>query len=465
MKTLFTSKYFVIALVALAVAVPLAMIDGLVAEREAYRDQVVADIARSSTSAQTLVGPLLVAPCTRTRVLVETDPKTGRERKVRRTSDCTQVFLPETLGVDAEVDTEQRRRGIYTALLYGSKLRFEARFSVPARAAADAGSGEIAREPAYIALGIADPRGIVNAPRLAVNGAERGFDAGAGLGMLGTGIRAALPRGERPFGQDFEVGFSLRLKGMGSLAFVPVGRQSSVAMRASWPHPSFSGRYLPESHEIGADGFTARWQTSVFATDMARLVEAHAHAKRRAPAVHANSFGVRFVNPVDLYTRADRAVKYGFLFVALTFAALVLTEVLQWLRIHPVQYAMVGVALAVFFLLLLSLAEHLGFGAAYALASAACVGLLWYYLRHVVPRAALSNGFAVGLVVLYALLYGLLSSEDYALLMGSVLVFAVLALVMVVTRDVDWYAFGGAGPAGASRRGMGEGAVEPGAGG
>jgi inner membrane protein len=200
-------------------------------------------------------------------------------------------------------------------------------------------------------------------------------------------------------------------------------------MRADWPHPSFQGRFLPAKHEIGTDGFTASWKVSRLAANC---------------VLPCNGIGeqiaVSFIEPVGLYQQLERASKYGFLFIGLTFAAFLLYELLRRLAIHPVQYALVGLALAMFFLLLTALSEHIDFAPAYGIATLACVGLISGYLVRVLHSARAGFAFGGALAALYAMLYALLKAEDYSLLGGALLLFGLLAIVMIATRRVDWYA-------------------------
>jgi inner membrane protein len=227
---------------------------------------------------------------------------------------------------------------------------------------------------------------------------------------------------------------------------VPVGAATSVSLSSKWPHPGFGGRILPEAGtRVSSDGFSAQWRTSHFATNLAQLHE-RCLQSRQCDAFNQHALALSFVQPVDLYQTVERSVKYGFLFIGLTFAAFFLLEVLQRRAIHPVQYALVGFALALFFLLLIALAEHLGFALAYAIAASACVALNGYYIAHALQSARRGAAFGVALAALYGLLYVILRAEDHALLMGSALVFACLALAMIATRRVDWYAIGAQPP-------------------
>ena len=271
---------------------------------------------------------------------------------------------------------------------------------------------------------------------LVVNGQPLRFEAGSGSAVLGTGLHATVPMAAR---HDFKL--NLTLQGTSALHFTPVARETEVNLEADWPHPSFTGDYLPVERTVTDRGFAARWQASFFSTNIQQLLVACAD-DGACEGFNGRRFSVSFIDPVDHYAKMGRAVNYALLFVTLTFAAFFLFEVLRRLVIHPVQYALVGVALALFFLLLLSLSEHIGFTRAYLVSASACVGLLGFYIRHVLGGFARGAGFAAGLAALYGLLFLLLRMEDYALLVGSLLLFGTLAVVMVLTRHIDWFTVG-----------------------
>jgi inner membrane protein len=221
-----------------------------------------------------------------------------------------------------------------------------------------------------------------------------------------------------------------------------VGRDSQISLSSNWRSPSFIGHYLPVTHKIGAAGFDAQWSTSFFSTNLEESLHRCSDGEGQCDEFASRVLGVSFVDPVDQYLRTDRAIKYGFLFISLTFAGFFLFEVLGQLAVHPMQYTLVGSALALFYLLLLSLSEHLGFAVAYLLSSVACVALIGFYVSGILRSAKRGLGFAGALALLYGMLYALLSADDYALLMGSILVFGLLAVVMVLTREVDWTSLG-----------------------
>jgi inner membrane protein len=258
---------------------------------------------------------------------------------------------------------------------------------------------------------------------------------GSGDSATAGGVHALLANLDLAKAQRLEFSLSLELAGSETLSIAPLGADTAVSMRADWPHPSFQGRFLPVKHDIGAEGFTASWKVSRLAAQGA------GHRNCGFPCNRMDEqLSVSLIEPVGLYQQLERASKYGYLFILLTAAAFMLFELVRRLALHPVPYTLVGLALAMFFLLLTALAEHVGFAAAYAAATAACVGLITLYLARVLHSARLALAFGGALAVLYGVLYALLRAEDYSLLGGSLLLFALLAGVMLATRRIDWYA-------------------------
>lgn len=425
-------KISLIGLVALLLQVPVEMIRGLIGERKQARDGVIADIARRSSEAQRIVGPVLYLPWTR-RSTPNEKPERGQV-----------ALLPASLSVDGTIDLQQKHRGIYKAPLYTLNAILRGSFVLPPGLGISEKPGTLEWGRTLLVLGIHDPRGIRERVQLEWDGAQPTLVPG-GLEAAGApnGIHAdlgVLSLDKAPATHTFSIAVSLL--GTERLDIVPVGATTTVSLASAWPHPSFTGRILPDAGtQLSSQGFVATWRTSHFATNLAQLHQ-RCLQSRQCDAFNQHSVGVSFLQPVDLYRTVERSVKYGFLFIGLTFAVFFLFEVLQRLAIHPVQYALVGIALATFFLLLLSLSEHLGFALAYAIAAGSCVALLGYYVGHVLQSLRRGAGFALALASLYGLLYVLLRAEDHALLMGSTLVFAALAATMVATRRVDWYAVG-----------------------
>jgi inner membrane protein len=289
-------------------------------------------------------------------------------------------------------------------------------------------------------LGIRDVRGIRSAAGVSWNGTAYPFKPGLKPDSAGAGIHAAVGAASGSLSGTHDFAFPLEIAGLQNLSFIPSARQHEVRLAADWPHPSFMGRHLPETREVSKDGFQAAWRISELASEAPRTLKACGDPACKA--LEQSHFGVSLIEPVDVYVQAHRAVKYALLFVLLTFAAFFLFEIMRELRIHPIQYALVGLALAMFFLLLIALSEHVRFVYAYLISAGSCVTLIACYVQAVLRSGLRALGFAAMLTALYTMLYALLRSEDHSLLLGALLVFGVLAAVMMLTRRVDWYAIG-----------------------
>lgn len=430
-------KFVAVAVLALAVLVPLGMIRGTILERERYREQAVSDIAASFAGAQGIAGPVLVVPYVETRE-VEEKAQDGSVRRVPRERGGQWTFFPARMDVDGRLTPATRHRGLHEVRVY--ELRGQVAAAFDARIPADDPGlppRRIGRP--WIGYAIADVRGIAGTPRLRIGGREHALAQGA-TPAGESGVHALLAAPQAGAALRLDAHLELALGGTETLRIAPLAARNRVAIDSPWPHPRFEGDFLPRTREVGREGFRATWEISSLAsTAQARWLEGH---RLDGGGGTVESAGLSLVDPVDLYALNDRASKYGVLFVLLTFTGFLLFELIRRLRIHPVQYGLVGLALAIFFLLLVGLSEHVAFGWAYLAASVACVGLLGFYVSSVLGGWRRGAGFAAMLGLLYAALYGLLLSEDNALVLGSVLLFAMLAAVMVVTRRLDWYALG-----------------------
>ncbi len=434
-------KLGAIALLMLVLLIPLLMINGIIGDRQYTRDAVLEDIARSSSYSQRLTGPVMVVPYRKTVREWKLNEKLNKRYEVTREERGRLYFLPDRFELDGKVQTELRARGIYQARLFHADNRISGRFELPAQWGITEDFADYRFDPAFLAVGISDIRGIENALKLELGSQQLDFEPGSQVDWLGQGVHVALPQqdSKKPYVVDFA--FDLRLQGTEQLQVVPVGKISQVSLASNWPHPSFIGNFLPAQRDVTDSGFTANWQTTFFSTNLEQALQSCLDGQGCKDFTN-RSFGVNFIDPVDQYLKSDRAIKYALLFIGLTFAGFFLFEVLKSLAVHPIQYALVGFALAFFYLLLLSLSEHIGFALAYLISASACVLLIGFYVCHVLRSIRHGLGFSAGLAALYGLLYGLLSAEDYALLMGSLLLFGLLGTVMVLTRKLDWYGVG-----------------------
>ncbi|WP_374349530.1 cell envelope integrity protein CreD [Chitinimonas sp.] len=424
-------KMLAIGILALLLLVPLTMVEGLIYERQNTRSQAIASIADGAAGSQTLAGPVWVLPY-KQKFIETVDEKAGTTREVWRDQELH--LLPEKLAVNGSLTTSTRKRGIYMARLYRAELNLTGRFALPAKLIDDKAVVELGQP--YLSVGISDVRGIKQSPTVSWNGKPFAFEPSARFPQLGSGIHAPLPA-YGAVAADVPFNFKLSLEGMDDLMVQPLGRDTEVSLQSDWRSPSFAGRFLPESRDVSDQGFIARWRTSWFSTN---LNEAFSRCRAGdCKDFNAAQLGVRLIEPVDVYLQSHRAAKYGFLFVFLTFCTFFLTEILRRIAIHPVQYGLVGLSLAVFFLLLLSLAEQWSFNLAYLLAASACIVQNVFYASHALGGWRRGLGFGALLGLLYAMLFGLLSSEDYAMLLGAILLFATLTAVMALTRRLDWY--------------------------
>jgi inner membrane protein len=422
-------KFAIVLFLTLAILLPLAMIRGTISERQQFRRQAVEEVTRSYAGAQRLAGPVLVVPY-REQVEEQERDASGVPHTRVRVVERQWTFFPKTLRLQGRVLPSIRRRGLHEVRVYELQAMLDAAFDVRLPAADPARPRTLGTP--WIDLGIGDVRGLVGAPRLRLAGNPVAVLQGQ-RGHGGGGLHAMLAAGA---GADGRIALPLRLefalRGTESLAVVPLADDNRIVLDSPWPHPQFNGDFLPRAHRIDARGFHAEWDVS----SLASTAQAQYRTGEDKPV---DAIGLSLVEPVNLYSKVDRATKYGLLFVLLTFTGFFMLETIKQLPIHPVQYALVGLALAIFFLLLLSLSEHLDFGWAYLVAAVACVGLIGHYLGHVLRSRLRGLGFAATLGLLYAALYGLLVSEDNALVLGSGLLFAILAAIMVATRKVDWY--------------------------
>jgi inner membrane protein len=427
-------KLLAVLAVTVALVVPLQMTEQLIGERRSLRDRVMSDIAQSGTGAQRMEGIVILVPCIDRYEETET-LHDGRKIVRQHTRNCDVRVLPKELRVTADLTTDFRYRGIHRAMVYQIAADIEAAFELPPQPTPN-GMRRTWGEPRLL-VGIGDQRGIRSTPVASWNGAALQFQAGTGNAVWTKGVHVAVPI-DPGAGGSGRLALKLGLAGMDRLDVVPAADEVEFTLRSPWPHPSFVGRFLPDTRTVSDAGFEAVWRTTGLATNIRDAFQRCGTGQCDEYA--ASAFGVSLMPGVDVYQQSYRAVHYGFLFVVLTFALFFLYEVLAGLKVHPIQYGLVGIALTAFYLLLIALAEHIDFALAYLAATSACVLLIGVYVRYVLGSLGRAAGMAALMSALYACLYMVLGSEDYALLMGAMLLFAVLAAFMLATRKLDWYA-------------------------
>jgi inner membrane protein len=426
-----TAKVLGIGVLALLMTIPLMQVRELVGERQQLREGAIAQIAQGWGGAQVLGGPVLVVPTVRQVPVAENQPPQWRAG--------SESMLADALKLDVAMTVETRSYGIYAAPVFVATVKLGGQFRAQDLAQfRRASSTQWQGGKAELRLAVGDLRGLQEVSELRINGQPARFDSSAE--RLGPWPNVVVPIDlDALGGQPIDVQITLKLAGTEALQLLPLARSTDVTMRAPWGDPSFIGAALPLEHRIDAQGFSAHWHL----LDLNRSYGQHwtdANSDMEA-ALQTSTFGVQLYQPVDVYQRNVRAGKYGLLFIAMTFVAFFLFEVLKRLRVHPVQYLLVGAALATFYVVLLALSEQIGFGPAYALAAAAVAVLVGGYAMAVLRarRAGLLLGGVLGLI--YAMLYGLIAAEQYALLIGALVLLAMVALMMYLTRRIDWYAY------------------------
>jgi inner membrane protein len=420
--------------------VPLVLTKGVLNERQSYQWQATEEISSVWGREQIITGPVLAVPYAYRTQVMRARVVNGKVIQVEETelSLATAYFLPESLVITGPVEPEIRRRGIYEAVVYSTRLKFAGNFN-PDFAVAGIEAERIDWQKAHVHFGVSDLRGVRSVGPIQINGMKsqtfESVEVGCGLFSLEAKVPELVASGPIEFGLD------ALLQGSENLEIAPIGRTTKVSLSSSWCDPSFIGDYLPVARTVDSDGFKADWETAHFSRGFPQSWTSRqtSHEDMRGKMA-ASSFGVRFAQSVNGYGMVERAQKYGVLFFVLVFAVFFLFEVTSKLRIHPLQYALVGAALCLFFLGFLALSEFLATGRAYAIAGVACTALVSLYAWSFLKTGMRTLIIAGGLGATYGYLYFVLQSQDYALVAGTVALFAALALVMFCTRKINWYA-------------------------
>jgi inner membrane protein len=419
-----TFKLVTICVLMLALLIPASMVKSLIWERDLRKQSVITEINHKWGEAQTLVGPILSIP-----YLVHVEDKKGKTTTVTKYLH----LLPDNINIKSRINPQVRYRGIYEAVLYNTILSIEGRFPrIPARELRIAPEA-IVWSGAFISVGISDMRGIKESIHATFGEQQLAMEPGIETAdVIASGVSADIQVDASNKSYPFH--FDLNLNGSQKIHFSPVGKVTTVTARSEWSDPSFDGAFLPAERTVSEEGFTAKWKVL--------------HLNRNYPQawkgtgydLNSSSFGVTLFTPVDIYQKSMRTAKYALMFIVFTFLAFYISEVMNKLRVHPVQYLLIGLGIIIFYVLLLSISEQINFGLAYLISAGAVIGLITGYARAILKNRYVTLMVGGIMVILYAYLYILLQLEDYALLMGSVGLFCVLGIIMYLTRKIDWYA-------------------------
>jgi inner membrane protein len=444
----YTLKILMLVLLVLLLLIPLSMIRGLISERNHTANSAEADIMEAWGSELIAAGPVIAVPGIRTEELRTRSEKDGEKVEIIK-KPFTLIITPEKLDITAHFTTEIRRRGIFSVPLFSGSLAFAGNVNPEKALASLLPNEEVFTDQAELIIALSSQKGIRRIDKAMWNGRDLFFQPGSqglSIARMGTGrdrwgnnpgggIFAALPE-FADAGAEFAI--SIAMQGGQMVRFLPVGQDTHAAIAADWASPSFQGSFLPGRSTITDDGFDAVWDISYLSRDIPLFWKTGGSENERRD--YSDSlFGVNFFRAIDTYSLNTRAVKYAILFVVIPFFTLFLLEVFTKKRIHPVPYLLSGIANVIFYLLLLSLSEQMQFYLAYLIAAGSVVVMLTLYSRSLLP--SWNKSWYMGLVALisYVLLYAVLNAESYALLIGSVGAFAVIALVMFITRKLNWY--------------------------
>ncbi len=411
----------------LILLIPTSMIQSLIRERQYRSDDAIREVSAVWGEIQTVTGPVVTVPYKKYYV---------NEKKEVYTQTEYAHFLPEKLEIIGEIEPEKRHRGIYDVVVYTTKLNFKGSFNNIDFSEWKIEKKDILWDEAFVAIGIPDMRGIKDAIDLKWN--QNNFSFNPGLesnDVITNGVSTRINIAEGDVATENSFSFSLNLRGSEELYFIPLGKTTNVQLKAPWPSPSFQGAYLPENHNVTEKGFTANWQLL--------------HLNRNYPQkwignqynVENSAFGVSLIVPVDHYLKSERSAKYAIMIIAFTFLIFFFVEVLNKTRIHPLQYLLVGLALIIFYTLLLAISEHINFNISYLISATATIAMVTLYSKSIYNNTKQTAITGLTLVILYGFIFITLQLQDYALLMGSIGLFIVMAIVMYLSRKINWYQF------------------------
>ena len=417
-----TMKGIIVFVLTLILLIPGEMVQDLIRERKSRSIETVNKINDKWSNAQTICGPVLTIPYS--LVFVEKNKQTTEQHELH--------LFPETLNMKTQLHPEVKYYGIYKTILYKSDIRVSGKFEKKNLVSDENVIYHF--DKATIAIGVSDLRGVTNQIDFNINGKTYQADAGGRDSNFGDKLvfqlNDLLKKSEM---EELSFDCNLNLNGSSCINFIPVGKNTQVSVDGAWTSPGFVGSFSPES-QITNDGFSATWNILHFNRNIPEF-----YNDNNVDSFYDASFGVNLVDTVDHYQQNTRAAKYALMFIALTFVVFFFVELITKRKIHPIQYLLVGIALILFYSLLLSISEQINFGIAYLIASIATVGLIGGYASSIFKNKKQTATLTVMLCSLYTFLYVILQLEDVALLIGSIGLFVILGIIMYFSRKITWY--------------------------
>lgn len=421
-------KVVVIAFLVLLLLIPMFMIKDMIRERGQTQSQAIAEVSQKWSLAQTVTGPYINLKY----------PMYYEENGTKRLTMGNVTLFPDELSVDGQLKTETLQRGIYKVNVYQSELVIKGSFSSEELRKSNLSMDALQYDRAAICLNLTDMRGLSEQVSIRLNDSVYVFEPGMdGQGIDNMGVHAIVNLSALKEEGRLPYEMNIKLKGSQSISFTPLGKTTKVSLKANWNTPSFDGNFLPEKRHITESDFSAQWQVLNLNRNYSQVLVDYPTTGIRD--IKDSSFGVNLKMPVEQYQQSMRSTKYAVLIILLTFTVIFFTEIMEKTCIHALQYLLVGLALCLFYSLLLSLSEHIGFGPAYLVASVLTIALVGGYMLGIIKRKKPAFIMTGLLVVLYIYVFILIQLETYALLAGSLGLFVILAMVMYFSKKIDWF--------------------------
>ena len=429
-------KLALIGILTLLLLIPASWIQDLILERQARQDEVIKEISDKWSGSQLVEGPVMVLPY---KTLVKQKDAMG---KISYREVLTNIYiLPETLNIISKVEPEVLHRGIFDAVVYNTKLRINGKFSPLELKKSGIDPGMILWDKVKLDIGVSDLKGLKNNPSIKLGNAVYDVEPDFSSLKLFKNNLIILPDLSQGRNTALNFSFDLDLRGSSDLNFTHLGKTTTVKIEGKWNNPSFTGRYLPEDRKITKDSFTATWKMPYFNRPFPQQwVEENAvmHTGVVNTAGNDASFGVKFILPVDQYQKTMRSAKYAILIILLTFISLFFTELLNKRKVHLLQYVLIGAAMTIYYTLLLSFSERVGFNIAYLISSVATVALIGIFIASLLKNKRPAIVFAGILSIFYSFIFVIIQLQDLALLFGSVGLFIIVAIMMYLSAKIEW---------------------------
>ncbi len=413
-------KGLLIGALVLLLLIPAYFVQNVISEREARQKEAFTEISSKWAGRQAITGPVLVLPYTET--------VTGDKGQIAVLKKLAYV-LPDNLNIESYVKPEERHRGIFQVMLYSSTIKMSGKFNSIPLQQLKIDPAQVLWNEAYVCMELADSKGLKEEIKLAWNDSTVTLNPSAvNNGVMKEGFMSPVT-----VSPDHSIQFSssILINGSEQLLFTPVGKETTVKLNSDWPDPSFTGGQLPD-HRISDSGFVATWKSLAHTRNFPQAWKENTYNLQSA------SFGADLFIPVNGYQKTMRSVKYAILCILLTFAAFFIIETVNKKSVHPFQYALIGLALILFYTLLLSISEYTGFNTAYIIASAATVGLIAWFVKGLLQSSKLTTVLGVVLVLMYSYIFTILQLQDYSLLLGSIGLFLTLAVIMHFSKKIQW---------------------------